>query len=166
MIVISRVEEFSTLLALKKDVVTLQCVSSIANYHCLFYYPKILLCPQKIFVWSWCFWFNLKWQKKISFYFCIWKVLWNGHRCSKGNSASRGRIEIEFISGKKFNPVSTMNNKQVAIVPCKYKHLFTYISTSLVWWWRLIKKESSVTFILRVVLDLYKITGEEFDFYL
>ena len=42
------------------------------------------------------------------------------------NSGSKGRIEVEFISGKKFNQIFTVNKGQVAIVPCKYEHLFTY----------------------------------------
>ena len=41
-------------------------------------------------------------------------------------------IEVEFISGKKFNQIFTVNKRQVAIVPCKYEHLFTYISTYLI----------------------------------
>ena len=133
MITISRFEKFSTgLLALKKEILTLN-FSTWRGQVCFkdSKIPLFVLLPQNIIMPT----TNLR---LVLVFLSQFKVLWDGHRSSKGNTSlgydHKFQIEVELISGKKFNQTFTVNKRQVAIVPCKYEHLLTYISTYLVWW--------------------------------
>ena len=58
------------------------CVSG--NSKATLFYQNIILPPKNVLVWHWS-WLNYTmWQTKISNYFSIWEVLWNGCRYRKG----------------------------------------------------------------------------------
>ena len=42
------------------------------------------------------------------------------------------KVQVELISGGKFNQIFTVTKQVGCDSPCKYEHLFTYISTYLV----------------------------------
>ena len=145
MIAISRVEKFSTrLLALKKDILTLpsstwrgQVSLKDREIPLFVLLPKNIVMPPKNLRLVVVLLSQFKMTEKITFHFFIWKVLW-GHAGWNRNAGlgydQKFYIEVEVISGKKFSQIFTVNNRQVVIVPGKYEHLFTYISTYLVWW--------------------------------